>query len=648
MINLYFIDGISVNDEPTFDTLALQAAFFDNHLVQLVDTGFYPPHYANKIKLSIDDFNLKKQVNYLSLDYNNKIYYYFIDSINYINEEIYELNVVMDTIQTYMFNIHCENALMERMSISRWYNDGRINRNYIRENIGEETFKGEEVNLEEKLSGLTIHIALYGEQQISTSGNKIWGDVHTMLYSGDFEHIDSVIGLVYIAKDDFDNANANTSNKNYHKLILRQVNDVHEKTYKKEYVDNDAKSDLDVNNTEYKYATDSNVYAIYKVPIEFLGIRMTTTADAIYYNADIQYCWLIEREATNEFLGYKWGLCLTKYFNKTIINNISSKLDFRKNALNRTTFKYSYCPVLLDTNYTRISFGDMQVQSEYPLEYLESLNLNACVNFDMLAGSFRYHLVEPNAININYGTIDIYDTMVFSNIPIDMSRLTNYYAEYDKANKARTLGYAGSIITSTLSGLPSTSTTTESSKVVRKKRTKGRLRTMASKSTNKESTYTASNDYGIISSILGSTIDFAVTEANKYLEPNTLKYSSNSSQTYAYDMNQLHLKIFRKVGYEGIAKYFESVGYKVNEWYDNLKIFNNESPISIRYYFNVIKTQDMNIDLHGCPSDNETIDNILQRFYDGIRLWRVDNEANLYGKMGQPTLYDNVERSFIE
>ena len=130
MITLYYIKGITRLDEPVFDTLEHQKAFFSAYKVTEVDTGFYPPHFQNQITISTDDASFDTSCNYLSLTYGTKTYYYFIDSITYVSEDVILLNVTMDTIQTYLFNLDIKEADVTRASIKRWISpdDKTINR----------------------------------------------------------------------------------------------------------------------------------------------------------------------------------------------------------------------------------------------------------------------------------------------------------------------------------------------------------------------------------------------------------------------------------------------------------------------------------------------------------------------------------------
>ena len=81
-INLYYVEGISRIDTPSFNTkthvgtIQDQHSYFLTKLVKSIDTTFYPPHYHNTIKFDSLDLTINDTVNYLSLDYNNKMYYY--------------------------------------------------------------------------------------------------------------------------------------------------------------------------------------------------------------------------------------------------------------------------------------------------------------------------------------------------------------------------------------------------------------------------------------------------------------------------------------------------------------------------------------------------------------------------------------------
>ena len=77
-ISLYYVEGISDVDTPFFSSKAEQSEYFSQKLVKTLSSSYYPPYYRNKIKFASDDLTLDTRVNYLSLDTEERKYYYFI------------------------------------------------------------------------------------------------------------------------------------------------------------------------------------------------------------------------------------------------------------------------------------------------------------------------------------------------------------------------------------------------------------------------------------------------------------------------------------------------------------------------------------------------------------------------------------------
>ena len=113
MINLMFIKNISRLDTIRFENSDDRDNYFYDIASVSIDS-IYPPHFQNRIQLSIEDLSPSTKVNYLSLFYEGKYYYYFIDDINYINEGLYEVFITMDTIMTFMFDLNINKAILER------------------------------------------------------------------------------------------------------------------------------------------------------------------------------------------------------------------------------------------------------------------------------------------------------------------------------------------------------------------------------------------------------------------------------------------------------------------------------------------------------------------------------------------------------
>lgn len=138
-VTLYYIDGISRENTPYFSSLANQTTYFQNRGTLIADS-FYVPHYKDVIKFETDDVAISSKYNYLSILFNDKYYYYFITGVEYISEDVIQVSIEMDTVQTFMFNILYHDGIVERMHIDRWIYDSvaheyHINRDYIRENL---------------------------------------------------------------------------------------------------------------------------------------------------------------------------------------------------------------------------------------------------------------------------------------------------------------------------------------------------------------------------------------------------------------------------------------------------------------------------------------------------------------------------------
>ena len=90
-ITLGYIHGISRTDTPSFISGSEQILYFESKKVSEIETTFYPPHYQNDIYVEDDDCDINTHVNYLWFTYKDKVYYYFIDSIEYSSESAFFL-----------------------------------------------------------------------------------------------------------------------------------------------------------------------------------------------------------------------------------------------------------------------------------------------------------------------------------------------------------------------------------------------------------------------------------------------------------------------------------------------------------------------------------------------------------------------------
>lgn len=144
-ITLYYIPSMNGVDTVYFDDLSDQEKWFQNVRHRLeIESSYYPPLFDNVLTLSSDYFNwgddkakpFSNAWNYLSLTSSQgKTFYYFINDISYVSEDMVSVSIRMDTIQSYMFDMRLTRPFITRKAIKRWNDDGTINRDFIRENL---------------------------------------------------------------------------------------------------------------------------------------------------------------------------------------------------------------------------------------------------------------------------------------------------------------------------------------------------------------------------------------------------------------------------------------------------------------------------------------------------------------------------------
>ena len=105
-IQLYNIPAISVTNELYFASSADRETILSNHRVASLTQSYYPVQYTNKIKFSTDNVPFSTVFNYLSIEMYGKKWYYFVDNFEYTNEKIYYVNIVIDSVQTFYFDIN--------------------------------------------------------------------------------------------------------------------------------------------------------------------------------------------------------------------------------------------------------------------------------------------------------------------------------------------------------------------------------------------------------------------------------------------------------------------------------------------------------------------------------------------------------------
>lgn len=624
-IKLYYIEGISRADTPYFSskgvqaTLARQKDYFDDHVVTTISTAFYPPHYTNVVKVDIEDVTFTDTVNYLSLEYNDKTYYYFIDDIEYVSESIIRLHITMDVIQTYMFNIRITNGIVERKFIDRWNDDNTINRNYIRENVSNNEFytlSKEYINTNYK-----EYTAFLKQTKTdkSTSYDEIAPGTSIFYFNtnGNMSELfpSAVIpyNIKWFSGSEIGWKLSGSSN------VSRLGNNIRTGSYLAETVD--------------MYICPFN-------PFKGLTITPDTTTESII-SSDVGTL-TVEKINFDDMHGedcyyFKNSFGLNLLIKSETISFVSL---FHINALHGVNFDSKYILQLFDDNYLKLSFGTVSTSTTYPLYVLKYRTLYGKYAFDASNGSRIYFINETNLDDDKYNTVVI-DTNILS---IDLKN--SKWAEYIANNKNRWAQLSNNNIANiSKAGMASGSSFTSYGKIGKdisggKAYTYGQVRDAKGRYTRgvkklAVTDYKTSRDvYGRIPSegnynaIAGAAVDAGAgiidqvyNEFNLLHAPTTPSQLGEAINAFISKEHLIFKQVEKVLDYEQCAQYYHRNGYLVNEYVN--AIDNIFDYVQNRFYFNVLKMSLPEVHLVGVIEDSNTISLIVDRLEAGIRLWNV-------------------------
>lgn len=641
-IALYYIEGISRRDEPCFQSITAQNVFFDAHKIATLDAGFYPPHYQNRIRVSITDVTFDTSCNYLALlDYegDNTNYYYFIDSIRYVSESVIELFITMDTIQTFMFNIQVNNAVLDRHTISRW-NDSVINRDYIRENMSKGHMIPQSYYLENDNDHGTYSI---GTIIIRLAKNAGWS--RRLLFNGtDTATINPAIleqeqqGSEYITETQF-----------LGEIILMIP-------YVRKYSPRYQNSNITITWNESSSAgtvthtcdmttlpiTDSAVIGIHYV--DYDAIPCPHTWSIVNNQAKLTctnaYTGLLTTakpceclDGSGSFAGY-YFVC-NSVSTKSLHNQVSL-LSLTKNTSKTAQRSSIYVPAMLDENYMTFKYGERLGYTSAPLHLLSSSTVYLNAQRNPVSGNRTYWVsgggldgayTDRNLttiINQTQETIELFNSAWSSYLSQNRATLTRGRA---LAQQKALVGFAQDTI-SNVANLYSGSGTLGQRAV-----------TSAANEIN--------SGIGTIFTAYSIDEELGITKENLQYTPDTVKQGNIFFDDVVANSLELIMTIDKVEDFESVAHKYEMYGYKVHQVLSNPDFFNG-SLFNIRYYYNVIKTATMDINITGRIGTTAECDDIINRFNMGIRLWNTDTSGTLYASKIGSYQYDNVEKSFIE
>lgn len=635
-ITLYYIRGISAIDTPYFSTLARQNAFFNNHIVSSIENEdyWYPPYLNNKIKFSEDDIDINTQVNYLSIDYNNKKYYYFISDMTLFPNGIVVLDVTLDTIQTYRFDIIFNSYLLTRKSIPRWLNDGaKINRNYIRENLSEGIFD--------------VH------SYLEDSPGLMWCVIRASdrlgLIAGEHDHfsIDWRVPTI-ITDSDTDSITCDGSF-----LYLLPYNINYSEYYWIRYNGYSLPADdlVDIYNLLAKDDRIISMQLVYDIGLDGMEIISEPNSTTVVVNNNYGLV-VVEYGRPNEGSYEASSIPLIRIFSPTKINapgthnlTTDASILFGRNTNRNVPFSSRYVPAMIDSNYMIIEYGERMQTTTAPLELYSdgSCTIYTQSKTDLFTGFRTYEMLFNNTSKDPYQTritLSTIEGLTLYNDPWTSWVQSNM----GTVNETWVLQHCENVYSAIMGQLPITNNTTTASRSASLSYSNMNLNLSGGRTTGQAVSVTkAGGKIGFAKALTETAMgEFNIITSHRALRENlqgTPPKIASAGAVTADLMSKSLTKIYTTYyvkDFETVALLIEKLGYKVNEYKNGLNLFDAER---FREYYNVIEVGSVSFDLT-LLTTNEIKEDIYDRLVSGIRLWNVELNPNRI--IGDYT-YDNVE-----
>lgn len=629
-LDFIYVPGIDDSNLLRFTSIANRNAYMASKIVKSITYSFFPPKYSDAIKVDTTDINMNTVVNYLRFHWAGKYYYYFIDSTEYINEDVILINIRMDTIMTYYFDIKVNEGIIERKHISRFVEQGGlwyINRNYIRENVSDGVFLDlDKVYTIPPDAMKWCVIKITAELRIGTNIKR-----RTLINS---PYRDTTIPVAYgIYIGPWDN-----------KQIKVVYTDNVEDTVNYPYV-----------NLLYG-AGDNRTVGLYMLPFnpveELQYIRGNDNEDGrLIVN------WSSDKAATDcapcvawtdanipEIDGIKTCIFTQREYTDVITYDA---IHLTRNSNQQVAFDKKYIPCLRDENYMRIAYGDENCKVTYPVHVTTEIDVN-------LVGSYTCNLDDGTITYTLKGGLEMLPTR-FSGIGVDddiplislnNDPWRNYIANIQGRLVAMGINTVSSVADCFISmGASSASAKIKQARITNNKsawdkratrnpRLKKRYAEKWHSIEDQRMDEMASAAGGLASGIVSSMGNELVTAFNAAYTAPSIRCMGNvldSDSTYKlaiwYQWSMVE-------DIDWVALYYHKFGNLVNINYPYNSAWYNE--FNNRYYFNYIKFADIIISINSMCEDSVVAD-IENRFLSGVTMWNPDYE------IGSTFQYDNVE-----
>lgn len=642
-IKLYYINGISRENTPYFDGTSSQESYMNSHLVGAPTDGFYVPHYQDVIEFATSDVWFSRVINYLSITFGGKVYYYFIDSIEYISEDLVSISITLDTIQTFMFDIDIHESIIERKFIDRVI-DGKINRNYLRENLSNGVWEEPVYDYITLSDGVGCFIAQ--STQYKNNPSERIENINAFLFEGEPVFDTSIKYFAPFKDYDFDGSDiqvlkstitGTTSYSTYNQyLALADMVGA---------VEVECIYYLPFMPFEYTLEKDTSFQpSLNAMLIEGCKVLVLNSAPASYFQ-------IISGESTQSSatvdlkvtIGFRDWDTITLYSPSTNTG---------------VAYSSSLITQMVDDNYKSVNFGERSYAASFPLYYTDNCEVYCKYTADISTGTRIYGITDDyKSYTFSKGGLVVAPSIYFPKIN---DTWLNWQAQNRATLPMAALNVAVQGMKSMLSFAGSQALSAAKNMNIQKEPTfprVGRSRVLKVDAVNQQyRRYAAgniraaedtANKMDLAGGIIGAGASFMGTAAsamNAYLAPDSVKQTSNHLTDYISGSCRNVYYELKVIDFEQVAYYYHRFGFLVNtpfrSEYSMGKLMPFLTTLMSRYYFDYYKFQYADIDLNYlCTAD--MVDDVIDRLTSGIRVWYTDHATMC------DYSYDNVERSVL-
>lgn len=629
MIKFGYLEGYNSINVPHFNDADTRDRAFDDYTEYDID-AYYPPYYTNVIKLDATEVPQSTPINFVILVHKDKYYYYFVDHFNYINEDIYEIVINMDTVLTYMFDYKITNGLVTRESINRW--DGQhINRNYVRENISEGIMEVKSKIFRNTNKYIIItsskNYADAGQHRPRIKKGNDYFDVPYYVYVLPIPNVTQFYNsgcAIQILPIGYSQTSFTGYINNVLDYFVSDPFTISMIYTESEYLDN-------IFNPSWEYVNSMSL----KLHINLgsgtnLGFANIPTGTTTFMS--IAYC--------RDLYDYEYALL-------PIYDNIGL-YDFSRNISALTPFNKRFVPQLLDENYIQIKYGDITGFTSYPMHQLKGTSLRLMNGFDITTGNDIYYLNDDIYTFTTDKYLNMHNTAIMS-MGVTFDLVSDPWKEYQARNKASLTTGLQLQAVNALYNVAKTETLGLTNKMFNNSRAlqyfeqdrQGLSDMYANKSFgNHQQMLTGLTD-GLMQGI-NIMANYNINKENLEYAPDTVKGRNNIYSILNSNYKRPFVENYQVNDIDSCARKFEEFGYRVNRVVDTPNYIYDIC--TNRYYYNfisiVVKTYNL---LTFIP--NDIINNINGRLENGLRFIDMESLETQHLSINQIFAYDNVEKN---